>query len=311
MNLEQLQSVRDSERKTDRLQELRESFYADAGELVAQLREKREQAAARADDPYDDPDVKRLTDEIESVEQTVEAIYEKRVGKLVKAASLAAADMPAGTEGMTTEETQLFETLVDDIEHNRQLVFDALSGETTDSSDTDERPDQASSPEPTAPEQTDSQEGSESPRSETDRTRPGSGTDPAEEPVRVADAMGGPTDDSPTGAARDRDPDTHTSATDRDPATDQETGRSTEQKAGTERRSDSEAAQRESTGGEEGRDRETASTVDRETVRITDDVGAIFGVDEREYDLSADDVVQLPAANAKPLVEQGAAKRLE
>jgi len=46
-------------------------------------------------------------------------------------------------------------------------------------------------------------------------------------------------------------------------------------------------------------------------VLITDDVGAILGVDDREYDLAADDVVTLPAANAEPLIEQGVAERLE
>ena len=53
------------------------------------------------------------------------------------------------------------------------------------------------------------------------------------------------------------------------------------------------------------------TTVDRRTVRITADVGEIFGVDQREYDLSADDVVTLPADNADPLVEQDAAEPLE
>jgi DNA replication factor GINS len=51
--------------------------------------------------------------------------------------------------------------------------------------------------------------------------------------------------------------------------------------------------------------------IDRKTVRITDDVGEIFGVDQRSYDLSTDDVVTLPADNADPLVERDAAEPLE
>jgi DNA replication factor GINS len=50
---------------------------------------------------------------------------------------------------------------------------------------------------------------------------------------------------------------------------------------------------------------------DRVTVRVTRDVGSILGVDEREYDLASEDVVTLPATNAAPLVERGAAERLE
>ena len=37
MNLEELQTARDRERQTDKLQQLRESFYADAGEFIQQL----------------------------------------------------------------------------------------------------------------------------------------------------------------------------------------------------------------------------------------------------------------------------------
>jgi DNA replication factor GINS len=46
-------------------------------------------------------------------------------------------------------------------------------------------------------------------------------------------------------------------------------------------------------------------------VRITSDVGEIFGVDQRAYDLTAEDVVTLPEANAGPLVERDAAERLD
>lgn len=55
----------------------------------------------------------------------------------------------------------------------------------------------------------------------------------------------------------------------------------------------------------------TNAAIERTMVRITDDVGEIFGADERSYDLSAEDVVTLPAANAGPLVEKGAAERLD
>ncbi|WP_233745454.1 DNA replication complex subunit Gins51 [Halobacterium bonnevillei] len=51
--------------------------------------------------------------------------------------------------------------------------------------------------------------------------------------------------------------------------------------------------------------------VERTMVRVTDDVGEIFGMDEREYTLEADDVVTLPTENAEPLVEKGAAEKLE
>ncbi|MFC6755038.1 hypothetical protein ACFQEU_16450, partial [Halorubrum tibetense] len=58
-----------------------------------------------------------------------------------------------------------------------------------------------------------------------------------------------------------------------------------------------------------GGDRPTDAA--RETVRITRDVGAILGVDEREYELTSEDIVDLPTANAEPLVQRDAAERID
>ena len=60
----------------------------------------------------------------------------------------------------------------------------------------------------------------------------------------------------------------------------------------------------------DGTDGET-TTITRSMVRITDDVGPIYGVEGREYDLTANDVVTLPEPNVGPLLEQGAAERLD
>jgi DNA replication factor GINS len=51
--------------------------------------------------------------------------------------------------------------------------------------------------------------------------------------------------------------------------------------------------------------------VDRRVVRITGEVGDIYGVDGRTYDLSSDDVVDLPEENASILVGQDNAEPLE
>lgn len=128
MNLDELQSVRDRERQKDQLQQLRESFYEDAGELIQQLRRERERAAERAEDPFDSTTVTQLSDEIRTAEQMVEAIYEKRIGKIVKAASFDAAGLPAEAEGMTAEEQDLFERLVRDIQQNRERVLAVIDG---------------------------------------------------------------------------------------------------------------------------------------------------------------------------------------
>jgi DNA replication factor GINS len=283
MKLDELQSVQSRERQTDKLQQLRSTFYEEAGQFVAQLREERSRAAERADDPFDSPEVNRLTDDIKTAEQTVEAIYERRVGKIVKMASLAAADMPTEDDGLTREERTLFETMVEAIEGNRQHVLDVVSGEAptgavgdgetaTESRETEVGvdaadimggdPDEVAGETPDRPETPDQPETHD--RSDTPRESPPAGdsppeSDPAEHPPEAAlSAMGedGPASDGGEGGKEDGD-------------------------------------------------------VDRKTVRITDEVGEIFGVDQREYDLSTDDVVTLPADNADPLVERDAAEPLE
>jgi len=63
-------------------------------------------------------------------------------------------------------------------------------------------------------------------------------------------------------------------------------------------------------GADTGADAESDADTDRTTLRITRDVGEIFGVDEREYDLASEDVVTLPTPNAEPLLDRDAAERL-
>ena len=305
MDLGDLQSARSKERQRDSLQHLHDDFYADVGSFVAELRTERERAAAASDDPFDAPEVRRLTDDIKAAENTVEAVYERRVGKLVKLASLAAAGMPAETDGLTDEERDLFETLVNAIESNREHVLDdVLAGDratggsvdVTDSATEPDSepaasgtPDTAAATESVEPgEQADPAEtidpvdvGAEPAENEAVGNEPagsevGGGAATADEGVSVADAMGGqspkPTSESgETSAAADRAP-----------------------------------AGADDAGGETPN-----PDTDRTTVRITQDVGEVFGVDEQTYHLSAEDVVTLPEVNATPLVERDAAEQLD
>jgi len=315
MNLDELQSVRDRERQTDKLQQLRTSFYADAGEFVQQLREERDRAAERADDPFDAPEVSRLTDEIDTAEQLVEAIYQNRIGKIVKVASLDAAGLPADADGLTGEEQQLFETLVADIERHRDAVLAVLDGTDTGADETTE-PEATDAP---APETASAEQDSEPPAPDPPETRDGR-TDPAEtresqsaptgahpasggetgESVSAADVMGSTTSDG-----RDETP------KDADEAGPDQTGASgPNEDDGT---ADSRPVRKDG-GGDDGSDTpetDDSPPVERETVLVTDDVETFVGFDERDYDLETDDVVTLPATNAAILVEQDAARPLE
>ena len=300
MDLDELQSVQSRERQTDTLQQLRASFYREAGEHIEQLRARREEIAEQADDPWNDPQIAHLSDDIDTAEQTVEAIYERRVGKIVKMASLAAADMPTEDDGLTDEECRLFETLVGEIEANREHVEAILDGESPAASGASEHTpaDTPRNAEPAA----------------TDRQHTASeASDTADKAVGAADLMGSADesalpDHQDGGAATEREsvPDAQSESSS---TTDSEAAASPGDSTGRPTPEEPSPAPEEmaSTGGE------TASTpdIERETIKITADVGEILGVDQRSYDLSSEDVVTLPKANADPLLDRDAAERLE
>jgi DNA replication factor GINS len=302
MNVEELRSVQRTERQKDSLQHLRDSFYRDVADYVADRKAERKRVAAEADDPFSSPEVSRLTDEIETAEEVVESIYERRVGKIVKRATFAAAGMAAEDEGLTAEERDLFDDLVARIERNRETVLDTLAGE-YDEADVDGA--NTADPEPTeeaAPDPTPS---------------PPDDAGPAPDPDDLlAEAMGGSSDDAdPTDAVPDESPvegaagpspaespadDPPADAPQAGPSPDETTVDAT---AGT--------PPDEPPTPDGGAADPPASDTDRTTLRITRDVGEIFGVDEREYDLASEDVVTLPTPNAEPLLDRDAAERLD
>ena len=276
MNLEQLRERRRREREQDSLQALSETFYADVADYVNELKTAREEAAESAADPYGDPEVRRLTDELQTAQSVVESLYERRVGKVVKGASFAAADMPHEREGLTEEERALFDDLVERIKQNRTRVLDRLAGEASSTGD----------PEAVAGE-TDEPAGESVAGSTTDRApEPTTDPDAAEsDPAgMLADAMGGGAEAAaaePTTLDAD---DVAAPAPDGDPSLDEDRA--------------------------SGDEADGDPTAERTTVRITADVGEIYGVDDRSYRLEREDVVDLPADNAAPLVEKDAAERL-
>jgi DNA replication factor GINS len=282
MNLDELQSVQSKERQSDSLQQLRASFYEDAGAYIQSLRDERAAAAERAADPLDSPEVARLSDDISTAEQTVEALYERRVGKVVKMASLAAAEMPIEQEGLTKEERELFDTLVTAIEENRDAVLDVVSGSTSAAGGVDQtRTDTDVGDSPTPDETVD-----QGPQSSAD-------TDSTPADVDAATLMGDP---ATAEAAADTEPPIPPEEPPNDAAAP----------------ADQDSEHTERTGDQATADQgDAAADIDRTTVRITSDVGAIFGVDEREYDLATDDIVTLPTANAEPLIDRDVAERCE
>ncbi|SEO71859.1 DNA replication factor GINS [Halogranum amylolyticum] len=330
MNLDELRTVQSKERRKDSLQHLRDSFYGDVADYIAELKAERTNAAEQADDPFSSPEVSRLTDEIETAEEVVEAVYERRVGKVVKLASFAAADMPVDEDGMTAEEQALFDDLVTRIETNKTNVLDILAGK--------QRPGDVDTDSPAASEPSDATSTTPETTSATERPE----TDPmtesnADSAGVLADAMGGDDDGDETvgdvsetaaperAAQSEQDRSAESGHTPVDPeaappgavsTAESESSTTDPESVGATRTVEGESEAAETT--QTTNPSEAAETVgdsgldtERTTVRITQDVGAIFGVDEREYDLEKEDVVSLPTTNADPLVERDAAERLD
>jgi DNA replication factor GINS len=297
MDLDELRTVQRTERQKDTLQHLRDSFYRDVADYVAGLKERRDAAAKAADSPFSDPDVRRLSDEIETAEEVVESLYERRVGKVVKSATFAAADMGGDEGGLTDEERELYDDLVTRIRQNREAVLDTLAG-TGAGDDTSAAEDATAAAE--APDAVGTTDGEATAAGETaGRDVPPDAPDP--EPADaaddvLADAMGGGNEQSPTtdGGAG--------------------TARSTSERAG---RADGPSPDSDGSSPDdrspsvESPSSDAPGDAERTTVRITRDVGEILGVDERAYSLEREDVVTLPADNAEPLLRKDAAERLD
>ena len=302
MNLEELQSVQARERQSSDLQDLRASFYREVGEFIRELTAERDEAVEAAADPFSAPEVRRLSDDIRTARRTAEAIYERRVGKVMKQASIAAAGMPVDDEGLTDEEADLFEELVDRIERNRERVLGPLEA------------DAAVEPSTAAPEdaETDGPEAADAlgaadlvddaetagSASATGSSEPSDTEPPGREPSDTEPPGQEPPGEQPTESAP-----SESNRPDRDPA-DQEPD--DHEPAGQEGGDPERAGSDEAAAG--GAD---VPAMPRTTVRITADVGEVVGADDRDYDLSRADVVTLPAPNAEVLLDNEAAERLE
>ena len=313
MNLDELQSVQARERQSSDLQHLRSSFYREVGEYIHDLTEERARLVEAADDPFSSPEVRKRSDDIETAEGTVEAIYERRVGKVVKKASIAAAGMPVDDNGLTDEEETLFEELVDRIERNRESVLTVLDGEgpSVSCSIDGGAPEAASAdpdptPETAAPTETPANEGVDAADLMGSGPQDAGAEASSGSEAGEAGASGAP--ESAPGQRADSPPEPPTADLDpvEEPPPDPTDAGSAGETDGDSRPAD-QSSEDDGTAGSG----ETLPGMPRTTVRITDEVGEVVGADDRDYDLGAEDVVTLPESNADVLVDKDAAERLE
>jgi len=248
--------------------------------------------------------------------------------------------MSVDEEGMTTEERALFDDLVDRITENKSTVLDVLAGGAAGNVPAADGTDvlTADGTDVPAVDETDAPaaDGTKTPTAdEANGSVDGPGESIAESTSNgtLAGAMGGDGSESKSGG---RSAEAAVESDEVPPADGNPAGSIDENSAGS---SDENGGGESKSGGDDpasraavgdggaavagdledgatdpaatGTESTGAATIERATVRITSDVGAIFGVDEREYDLASEDVVSLPVANAGPLVERDAAERID
>jgi len=307
MNLDEIRSVLDDERRTDRPQPLPDDFYADVADYLADLRDERAAEAAEADDPWNADPVNRLTHRINTAENAVESLCDRRVGKILNQASLAANGSATDPSGLTSEERAFFDGVVTTIADHHEAVLGPVRASNRDapaaSPDLDA---EAGGPSGAAAAPDGQPPGTTAGDADADRPVPpdaagtGDASATGDEPVDAAPGNGA----SGLSPEASDDPDAESATADGEPGSDETASGVVD--AGDE--GTSAAADAGDDTASAGADADDEP--ERVRVRITRDVGEILGVDQREYHLEADDVLTLPEANAEPLVDRGAAERV-
>ena len=132
MNLEDLREIQIEERTRSDLQPLLDSFYVDVSKYLQDLRVERENSLEGSIDAVDAKTVRRIEDEIKTVGEVVEAIYDRRVGKILKGASLTAAGLGKRDGSLAGVEVELFRNLVELLQKNRIEILEWTSSKKGD-----------------------------------------------------------------------------------------------------------------------------------------------------------------------------------
>lgn len=341
MNLKQLQSALQDERGSNRLQPLPEAFYADVETFTDELREQRDAAAEDAANAFDSQEVMSLSQKIQRAEETLEKLYNRRVGKIINQAVLAATGGTFDKEPLTANEETLYTDIIASVKENREESLSAISESAggTEMFSSDQKStgtvsalaeeNEESSDEPSADEPDNSADdymGSSS-SSTNDSTTPNDGNSdaPTQSGGYSADVAFGDADTEPESEDAPDDTDSSEATTSppapsdlhetEDVPTHPDTAETdddfTDEFHTDETDNTSDADSDEDLERADGGTTSPSEAVNRVTVQVTEDIGEVFGIDNRTYDLSKDDVVTLPQENAQPLLEKDAATAID
>lgn len=299
MDLDQLREIQTRERRRDALQELRDPFYSEVASYIRDLSERRDSI----DDPYSE-EAQQVNDQLQTARQVTEAIYEKRIGKIVKLASLSANGVSVNESGMTPEETELFDSIVNEIKQNHESVVDPLlqgnnpkekgreskKAEEGESTETETQTQAKTQTQSSVTSPTQQVSGN---RDESQQVEP----EPQDIVSRFQSAEEGKPNSEPSEIQEKTESD-----------------RPSEQKSKSGVKPQS-GQHREGETGEGGKSISVqgskATNEGYATVRVLDDLPEFMGTDGRSYSLSEEDVVVLPEKNADVLCEKEAAVKID
>ncbi len=115
MNLDDLRLIQSNERSSPQLQEVEKDFYKKIAEYIQALEQ-------RIEDP-EDPKIQKIKDERDSAKRVAEGIFDKRLGKIIRLASLKASGLGRTPKGLTPEEQVIFDALVETLEKGRAAIL--------------------------------------------------------------------------------------------------------------------------------------------------------------------------------------------
>ncbi|NYT00337.1 MAG: hypothetical protein GKB99_01235 [Methanocellales archaeon] len=118
MNLDDLRLIQVNERRSEGLQELERDFYGQVRAYIKALEEDKNKLETSG--------AMKIDDELRSVRSVIEGIFDRRIGKIVKMASLRASGSQESPKGVTPEELDLFEQLTDLISRSRTTILDPV-----------------------------------------------------------------------------------------------------------------------------------------------------------------------------------------
>ncbi len=119
MDFEDLRLIQANERRSKGLQMLERSFYEKIGAYIGVLEDKRRDTG--------DSNVMMADNELRNAKSVVDDIFKRRIGKVIKMATIKAFGLDIHPEGATSVELELFEQLVDLIKKDKSRMDSAIS----------------------------------------------------------------------------------------------------------------------------------------------------------------------------------------